>query len=744
MTVDDGTAVVTPLSAATQPGARWQPNVGPEAQGLMERKLPGPAGEAVLDAAASILAHGVSPVEAHDHVTGLVVGYVQSGKTLSFTTVVALARDNNYQLVIVVAGTSKLLLNQSTLRLRKDLLVDEVEGSQRWVTYTNPPNNEDNRRFIQQMLDEWRDPQVPAGERATILITVMKQHQHMANLVAILEHLELADVPTLIIDDEADQASLNTLVNRGRESTTYRRLLELRNVVPWHTFLQYTATPQAPLLINIIDVLSPQFVEVLEPGNDFTGGQTFFGGGHSLVRVIPPQDISSDDNPLTAPPPSLLEALRVFMIGVAAGLIQGVSVQNPRRSMLVHPSQRTAPHLEYRNWIDQSSREWRRLLDLPETDPDRIDLMEDFRDAYDDLSQMVPDLSPFADITRTLMRAFRRTSIEEVNARGRPTPTVDWSRAYGWILVGGQSMDRGFTVEGLTVTYMPRGPGVGNADTIQQRARFFGYKHAYLGFCRIYLEQDALTAFEQYGQHEEEMRAQLQAFQTSGRPLREWKRAFVLSPDLRPCRNNVIQYEYARGRYADQWFFPRMVDTPDELTAENLQTLSAFENALDFVPDTAFVSSQPAQQHLVCETVPLRAVLSELLVGYRISDAADSREMTGLVLQLTKAQEQDPNETAVVYRMRPAYQGVRDVDANGRITSIRRLFQGPTRVRGDGGQTYSYPGDVAFRDDDRVAVQIHHYDLKHDDQVIAHNMPVIAVWVPRRMSLDWLVQNQPG
>ena len=285
---------------------------------------------------------------------------------------------------------------------------------------------------------------------------------------------------------------------------------------------------------------------------------------------------------------------------------------------------------------------------------------------------------------------------------------------------------------------------MGNADTIQQRARFFGYKLAYLGFCRIYLEQDAFTAYEQYVRHEEEMRAQLQAFRTSGRPLREWKRAFVLSQELRPCRNNVIQYEYTRGRYADQWFFPKMVDTPDELTAENLQTLSAFENALDFVPDTTFVSSQLAQQHLVCETVPLRAVLSELLADYRISDAADTRELIGLILQLTKALEQDPNDTAVVYKMRPAYQGVRDVDANGRITSIRRLFQGPTRVRGDGGQTYSYPGDMAFRDDDRVAVQIHHYNLKRDEQIIAHNMPVIAVWVPRRMSLDWLVQHQPG
>ena len=163
------------------------------------------------------------------------------------------------------------------------------------------------------------------------------------------------------------------------------------------------------------------------------------------------------------------------------------------------------------------------------------------------------------------------------------------------------------------------------------------------------------------------------------------------------------------------------------------------------MPDTSFVSNQVCSTTLnLQESVPLQIVLSELLVAYRISDAADTQEMTGLLLQLSKALERHQNETVEVYRMRPARdQGVREVDSNGRIGSIRRLFQGPTRVRGNGGQTYSYPGDMAFRDPDRVAVQVHKYNLTRGGQTIAHNMPVVAVWVPRRMSLDWLVQEQP-
>jgi Z1 domain len=304
-------------------------------------------------------------------------------------------------------------------------------------------------------------------------------------------------------------------------------------------------------------------------------------------------------------------------------------------------------------------------------------------------------------------------------------------------------MDRGFTIEGLTVTYMPRGPGIGNADTIQQRARFFGYKRPYLGFCRIFLEQDALNAFEEYVRHEEEMRQQLQRVSARAIPLRDWKRAFILSPDLRPCRNNVIQYDYARGRYADEWFLVKMVETPPEVAGENETTLRAFEGALTFAPDTTYQSDQPAQQHLVAGHIPLRSVLSDLLVPYRVADASDTQEMTGLMLQLSKALETDDSEAAVIYRMRPTFSGVRDVDSSGRISSIRRLFQGPTRIATGGSRQYSYPGDMAFRDTERVSVQIHRYDLRRDGHIVAQQMPVIAVWVPARLRLDWIVQHQP-
>src|SRR6185437_349048 len=111
----------------------------------------------------------------------------------------------------------------------------------------------------------------------------------------------------------------------------------------------------------------------------------------------------------------------------------------------------------------------------------------------------------------------RQTEVLEVNARPQ-TPQPDWKNAYPWILVGGQARDRGFTVEGLTVTYMPREIGVGNADTVEQRARFFGYKRRYLGYCRVFLESTVRNAFRFYLEHERDIRTRLQQHQSIGRP----------------------------------------------------------------------------------------------------------------------------------------------------------------------------------------------------------------------------------
>lgn len=725
-------AVVTPRTPAGIPGALWSPIAGAEAQRLVSRALPADARANVLAKSATILARGAPPSAGVCGRGGLVVGYVQSGKTLSFTTAIAMARDNGIKLVIVVAGTSVPLLSQSARRLSRDLELDASDGFLRWRTYQNPSDSENQRRQIQQALDDWNDPLARPGEIPTVLITVMKHHGHLNNLVSLLRNLNLAGVPALIVDDEADQASLNTGVNRGRQSPTYVQLLDLRQAIPNHTFLQYTATPQAPLLINIIDTLSPEFCVVLEPGPDYVGGKDFFTGSMNLVSVIPVSEIPSANNPLHDPPDHLLKALRLFLLGVAAGLNQGRSVENPNRSMLVHPSQTTDYHRDYIRWVRAAFDDWARILSLPVLDTERDDLLDLFRASHADLSRTVPDLSSFEELVEHLPRAFASTSIQEVNARRGATPQIDWATSYGWILVGGQAMDRGFTVEGLTVTYMPRGPGVRNADTVQQRGRFFGYKRSYLGFCRVYLEQAAMTAFTEYVEHEESIRDALKKVDASGGSLRDWKRVFVLSPALRPCRTNVVQFGYSRGEYSDDWHMPGILVMPPEVVDSNRELIDGFIGGLTFDEADDYGQREPSGRHLVSRRNRLSDVLGSLLVPYRVVGANDTESMLGCLLQLSKALEGNADELCTVYRISPLRTRSRGANPQGRAP----LMQGRSTGKNP------YPGDAAYHDPGTVTVQVHRLNVNQRGQPTIPDVPVLAVWVPSRMGRAWLAQSQ--
>jgi len=513
--------------------------------------------------------------------------------------------------------------------------------------------------------------------------------------------------------------------------------MALRQALPNHTYLQYTATPQAPLLISIIDSLSPNFIYVLEPGGDYTGGRAFFADNRPNVRVIPPQEVPTNDNPLNEPPDTLLEALRVFMVGVAAGMREAGNIGN--RSMLVHPSFRTAPHQEFYGWVRDIFEEWKRRLNLPNNDPDKLELLEELRDAHSDLRRTVgPALPAFDELGPYFRPAFLNTRVLEVNAREGGTPEVDWRSMFGWILVGGQAMDRGFTVEGLTVTYMPRGLGTGNADTVQQRARFFGYKRRYLGYCRVYLEQGSLNAFRSYVTHEEDMRSQLQRFQESGRPLNEWKRAFLLDRALRPCRTSVLEFDYIRGRFSDDWVNPRIILATDAVYDTNRQTVAEFVQGLDFVDDDGNPDRTDIQRHLVCENVTLLRVVEELLVKMRITGTTDSQRNTGLLLQISKALEANPNELCTIYRMSGGRRRERGVDEDGEVLN---LYQGEAPVQPREQRGTVYPGDRRIRDEDNVSIQIHTLNLTREGAVVAENVPVLAVWVPARLARAWIAQE---
>jgi hypothetical protein len=401
--------------------------------------------------------------------------------------------------------------------------------------------------------------------------------------------------------------------------------------------------------------------------------------------------------------------------------------------MMVHPSQQTAPHREYFHWVSQIKQSWQEILGLPSSDPDRQELADSFLIAWRDLSDTVDGLPSFEAIERVLLRAISQTLLVEVNARGGRTPEIPWRRAYSFVLVGGQAMDRGFTVEGLTVTYMPRSLGVGNADTVQQRARFLGYKGSYVGYCRVFLESDVAAAYRRYVRHEEHVHKQLEALDAAGKPLTEWRRAFFLDSELRPTRAEVMDLGYVQDTFSDRWFESKSPHDSLAAVADNRSTVEDFVRVLTLVNDVGHADRTPIQRHMVARDVPMLKVYEELLVPFKMTAQVDQSKYLGLQLQVKAHLDRNADATCELYVMSQGAERER-VSHDGEIA---QLFQGANYA----GQVTVYPGDREIKQRDQLTIQIHKLRVTQEGTGDLTNIPALAIWVPQSMAEDWIVQD---
>lgn len=547
----------------------------------------------------------------------------------------------------------------------------------------------------------------------------MKHAGRINNLNVVLRTLDLGGVPVLIIDDEADQAGLNTAARQlNRTSATNRSILALRQVTLSHLYLEYTATPQALLLLQLVDSLSPEFAEVLEAGPDYVGLGEFFQDRNQLVQIIPLNELPTAANALTGPPASFLRALALYFIGVTVGGERDDAIGN--RSMLVHPSRLRDDHGDYHEWAQRVSRDWLQILRGADEHADRRDLWQLFRAAYEDLQSTDDELPTFEQIMARIPFWISRTEIIEVNTRGGRTPSIDWDRSYAYILVGGQAMDRGFTVRGLTVTYMPRSVGVGNADVIQQRARFLGYKRPILSLCRVFIDADVAKAYRDYERHEASVR---DALQLEGGNLKQWRRRFLLDPSWEPTRRSVYVDPLVRGVAREDWTAPRYAHLSAVATDENRALVD------HFMATHAF--SSQIMGHRAELNVRLNDVLAQLLVDYRLVDPGDAQRFQALLLSLREALDSNESIVCDVMEMVTQDDGTpreRSVTSSG---AINQLYQGRRPKTG----VPVYAGDRAAYRQGMVTVQIHRIDIKSGGRVEHANVPYIAVFLPAGVAL---------
>lgn len=746
-----------PASAriVTNTTTAWEPSSGSELERLLAAKFPETlaARQEVRASSLSILRRCIDPNNPLQRSnTGLIVGYVQSGKTLSFTSVAAAARDNGYRAILVIAGASLTLADQNKDRLASDLGVGNF--TRPWFRKHNPTL--EALPSMQAALTGWDQ-----GRGKTLLLTALKHHVHVRNLNRVVEALGDAASPMLIIDDEADQISLNARVNDGGETANYSQILDLRARAPRHTYLQYTATPQANIFIPLWDRLSPSFGEVLRPGNGYVGGKRFFVERQDdLITIISDDDLRRADT-LSEPPRSLHFAMQVFFLGVAQGLLEfrrsGQAPDPLNRSMMVHPSRAQLSHQAFAAWVQTAKQSWERLL-RNNSDPDRAALVASFRAAYDDLtrSDTTGTLAEFDVLMADMPDCIGGTQVREVNRR-RGVDRVDWpsewGQAYAWILVGGQNLDRGFTVEGLTVSYMPRDIGNGQADTIQQRARFFGYKRTYEDLCRIFLGPDARRAFDVYVRHEQGMRRFIEKHKDNLADP-NLPRQFELDPLLRPTRPQVLVDDPTRYVFRSGWIEQqspmdhvarcRRNGEHARAVAQRFGTVRRLDSAA-WISDPSNLRADHLHEGLI--GVPLQDLYLQLLLDIVLPNSDEHRkwqvalEMIAIALEQAEQQNGGGPLLASLIFMRPLSHPFRSLDGT---RAIKELFAGAY----PGVPPYAYRGDREVHASD-VTLQVHLLDLgiaadadTGQERVIEERqVPIVALWLGQRVNRPMIRQE---
>ena len=541
-----------------------------------------------LTTAANILGRCPPPEPGNGRVTGLALGKVQSGKTLSYTTLIALSIDNGYPVTIVLSGTKKPLLEQTVARLKKDV----ADGRTSVAQFSNPSTvNSDVIRSV-----------VHSGRHALIL--VLKNRKRIDNVRNIFRDMQLGNKPVLIIDDEGDEASLNTQFRRGGQSSVYRSILSLREVLHNHAYIAYTATPQANLLIDSIDALSPDFGELVYPGKGYCGGSVFFGDNvENFVRNVTNDDAIASSGEITK---SLELAVATFLVGA---VIRHTREIDAFHSMLIHNSSRKAEHEQSHRAIMDIIIEWRTRLNLSSTDPARGDIIGIFRNAYNDLASTVNSPPSWEEVQEKLGDEIWQVQVWMVNSL--PSAQDPMSTPFNLvnnIFVGGNMLGRGLTIRGLAVTYITRrARNETNADTLEQRARWFGYKKEYLDLCRIFLTQELSRNYEELLRHEDDFWDALDRNMRQGISIRDWPRMLRLDRDmgLFPTRRNVADYRSFRG---SGWDVQTTLVMERELAGANVQSVRHF-----FERHKGTVRSFGSTEHTVIESCSIELIVSELL-----------------------------------------------------------------------------------------------------------------------------------
>lgn len=680
--------------------------------------------DSVFANAARILSHCPNP-NIHQELseTGIVIGKVQSGKTSNFISVLALAFDNGYDIAIVLGGNTLDLLKQNASRITSAFNVDSEKLT---VLKTNDNKTLINPARIKDFIEN--------GHK--VIIVGLKHNKHIDQIAEIFDNEFLAEESVLIVDDEGDQATLNTRAYKQSISKTYGSVLNLKSKLKSHCFLSVTATPQANILIETFDTLSPDFGELVYPGEGYCGLQEFHGENcDKYVYEIP----ASEPNLLdcVGVPQSVYKAMAMFFVGNAIRQSRG---DMGNHAMLIHPSQKKFDHRIVEQKIQSILDSWKSKAKTRLSGKQDISynsLRKMLKDAYDAFVNDGVICVQFDDIEKAILHRIKQCSpVLVCNSDENASENATLYKTN--IFVGGNLVERGITIKGLAVTYITRrAKGKSNVDNTEQRARWFGYKAKYFDVCRVFTTKDIKDDFTSILEHDEDMWASIERAQERGIPFKDMPRIFILarSAFLNLTRRNVAKTEnYALAEWKPQKYFIADREIAEFDTAIIQEFRDKYENYL------IEEKHNNVQIHRVLKNQKYQVVFNELLSKMRFlhNEVLDKKYFSLLNDALTKLQM---NPLVDIYWVRDIEHSTRNIKEDN---SIQQLFQG--RNPNMSSPMY-YEGDrsLADREPDHIQLQIH-FVKPTNMPYIDFYAPVLALYVPEKCAdeLSRLVVKSNG
>ncbi len=481
---------------------------------------------------------------------GMVVGHVQSGKTANYTGLICKAADAGYRLIIVIAGIHNNLRNQTQERIddgfvgrdtarllsNKDdpaqrfIGVGCIDRSRRPVTFTNSIKDFSKALAtgVGVPIDNLKEPAI---------FVVKKNSSTLKNLISWLqEHNKKAassviDVPMLLIDDEADNASINTAQAPEEATKINEQIRSLLQLFARRCYVGYTATPFANIFIDPgssdemlgQDLFPKDFIISLDPPSNYFGAERIFlEEGRSVIRFIQDNEEllplrHAKDFLVADLPPSLEKAVRVFILSRAIRISRGH--QRQHCSMLINASRFTEVqkriHARVHQLVEKIRASVRVHSSLPVAealkDPEIAMLRKAWEEEYGS-----DECSKWSVVQPLLLEAIGPVKVTIINSKSAEKLDYGSHAASGLnvIAVGGFSLSRGLTLEGLTVSYFLRNSIM--YDTLMQMGRWFGYRLGYEDLCRVWMVEEAEGWYSHIAESIEELREELRAMSAAG------------------------------------------------------------------------------------------------------------------------------------------------------------------------------------------------------------------------------------